>query len=81
MRYVFVFLLKVIEIRETFELSPFVSASLAWAHSVLPSDVRIPTGGSLSSAFSAIFMIFSSWEKISVSLSCLMFATTSNTKN
>lgn len=73
-------LLKMI-INDMFGLRPFVSTSLACAHSVLPSDVRMPKGGSLSSAFSAIFMIFSSWVKISISLSCLLFATTSNTKN
>lgn len=60
---------------------PFVSSSLAAAHSDLPSEVRTPTGGSLSSAFSDIVRIFSSCEKISISLSCLLFATTSNTKN
>lgn len=62
-------------------LRPCINVSLACAHSVLPSDVRIPNWGSLSSVFSAIFMIFSSWDKISVSLSCLLFATMSNTKN
>lgn len=67
--------------RETFKLRPFVSTSRACAHSVLPSDVRMPTGGSLSVAFSDIFLIFSSWHKISASLSCLLFATMSNTKN
>lgn len=66
---------------ETFDSKPFVSTSLACAHSVLPSDVRRPKGGSLSSAFSAIFMILSSWEKSSISLSCLLFAITSKTKN
>lgn len=74
-------LLKKMHSRETFEQRPFVSTSLACAHSVLPSDVRIPKGGRVSSAFSAIFIIFSSWDKISVSLNCLLFATTSNTKN
>lgn len=72
---------EVLKLCGIFELKPLVSTSLARAHSVLPSDVRTPTGGSLSSAFSAIFFIFSSWDKISISLSCLPFTTTSNTKN
>lgn len=63
------------------KLRPLIRASLACAHSLLPSEVRMPTGGELSSAFSAIDTIFSSWDKISDSLSCLLFATTSNTKN
>lgn len=60
---------------------PVASSSRASAHSDLPSEVRMPTGGSLSSAFSAILRIFSSCEKISNSLSCLLFAMMSNVKN
>lgn len=66
---------------ESWTGEPFVRASRARAHSVLPSDVRMPKGGKPSLEFSDIFTIFSSWTRISISLSCLLFATTSNTKN
>lgn len=60
---------------------PSMRIALDVAHSSLPSEVRRPIGGSLSSSFSDILTIFRNWVKRSPSLRRRKLITTSKTKN